>query len=314
MAREFAKIKAAIWQDDDFRALPVEAQHLYFVVLTDPDLSYCGVADWRPRRMAPKAGGWGLETIYEAGAILTEQKLLIVDEETEEVLVRSFLRHDGIMQHNKLCISATRAFATIGSNNIRGVVVHELKRLEKEFPEWPAWEREQVREVLKRNSISPHEIPTLAPGLAPNLAPGLAPEVGPTPGAGLASALQQQQQQQPTTATTTCVVGDDEAPSVKTKLPADWMPNQAHKQRAQELGLDLMEEAENFRLHAETHNRKAVQWNSAFTMWLKKSTNFQPNKSTQSPRPNRVQQNLAVVEQLWAQENQTDDHRKEIGQ
>jgi len=45
MAREFAKIKASIWQDDDFRALPVEAQHLYFVVLTDPDLSYCGVAD-----------------------------------------------------------------------------------------------------------------------------------------------------------------------------------------------------------------------------------------------------------------------------
>lgn len=178
MAREFAKIKAAIWQDDDFRALPIHAQHLYFVILTDPELSYCGVTDWRPRRMAPKAHQWGLDTIYDAATILTEKHLLIIDEETEEVLVRSFLRHDGVMQHNKLCISATRAFATIGSNHIRGVVVHELKRLENEFPEWPAWGRDQVKEVLKRNAISPDLAPPLAPGLAPNLAPGLAAAQG----------------------------------------------------------------------------------------------------------------------------------------
>jgi len=196
MAREYAKVKSAIWQDDDFRSLPPLAQHLYFVILTDPDLSYCGVADWRPRRMAPKSATWSTDEIRQAGSVLTEHKLLIVDEETEEVLVRSFLRHDGVMQHNKLCVSAATAFASVASNTLRGVIVHELRRLQEEFPEWPSWERQQVQEVLKRNAVDPSTATPLAPGLADPLAPGL----GATPGAGLASAVQQQQQQQHTTA------------------------------------------------------------------------------------------------------------------
>src|SRR5699024_10157272 len=167
MAREFAKVKSAIWQDDDFRSLPPLAQHLYFVILTDPELSYCGVADWRPRRMTPKSGGWTLDDIQTAGATLTEHRLLIVDEDTEEVLVRSFLRHDGVMQHNKLCVSAATAFSAVASNTLRGVIVHELQRLQAEFPEWPSWERQQVQEVLKRNSVDPAAATPLASPLAP---------------------------------------------------------------------------------------------------------------------------------------------------
>lgn len=169
MAREYAKVKSAIWQDDDFRELPPIAQHLYFVILTDPELSYCGVADWRPRRMLPKSAGWTLDDLQTAGAILTEHRLLIVDEDTEEVLVRSFLRHDGVMQHNKLCVSASTAFAAVASNTLRGVIVHELQRLQNEFPEWPSWERQQVQEVLKRKALDP----ALATPLAKPLAPGL---------------------------------------------------------------------------------------------------------------------------------------------
>lgn len=176
MAREFAKVKSGIWQDDDFRELPREAQHLYFVILTDPELSYCGVTDWRPRRIVPKATNWTLADVQDAGTILSERLLIVVDEDTEEVLVRSFLRHDGVMQHNKLCISAMTAFSAVASNDLRGVIVHELNRLAKEFPEWPSWERDQVREVLKRRTLDPELVPRLAPGVAPGLGPGPAPE------------------------------------------------------------------------------------------------------------------------------------------
>ena len=60
------------------------------------------------------------------------------------------------------------------------------------------------------------------------------------------------------------------------KLPEDWTPTDTHHAKAAEKGLSLVHEAENFRLHAETHDRKAANWNSAFTMWLNKATPRQP--------------------------------------
>lgn len=56
-----------------------------------------------------------------------------------------------------------------------------------------------------------------------------------------------------------------------TKLPKDWAPSAAHLKTAKDKGIDIMDEAENFRLHAETHGRTAVSWNGAFSTWLKKS-------------------------------------------
>ena len=57
----------------------------------------------------------------------------------------------------------------------------------------------------------------------------------------------------------------------KTSLPASWAPTASHIAMAKARGIDLMDQAENFRLHAETHGRKVVSWNGAFTTWLKKA-------------------------------------------
>lgn len=54
-------------------------------------------------------------------------------------------------------------------------------------------------------------------------------------------------------------------------LPQTWKPTAEHETRAREGQLDLKSEAENFRLHAEAHDRRAANWNAAFTMWLKKA-------------------------------------------
>src|SRR5699024_6651103 len=56
-----------------------------------------------------------------------------------------------------------------------------------------------------------------------------------------------------------------------TKLSKNWVPTKSHYDRAAELNLDITEQAERFRLHAETHDRRAANWNAAFTTWLKKS-------------------------------------------
>jgi hypothetical protein len=54
-------------------------------------------------------------------------------------------------------------------------------------------------------------------------------------------------------------------------LPADWKPTDEHIKRAREARVDVKREAEQFRLHAEANDRKAVRWNAAFSMWLSKA-------------------------------------------
>lgn len=54
-------------------------------------------------------------------------------------------------------------------------------------------------------------------------------------------------------------------------LPTDWSPTDAHRLKAQDAGIDLQAAVEAFRDHAETHDRRAVSWNAAFTAWLKRA-------------------------------------------
>jgi hypothetical protein len=63
----------------------------------------------------------------------------------------------------------------------------------------------------------------------------------------------------------------DTSPAKGKKLPTDWTPNTAHIERASTKYLNLAEQAELFKLHAATHDRHAVNWNAAFTMWLTKA-------------------------------------------
>lgn len=71
-------------------------------------------------------------------------------------------------------------------------------------------------------------------------------------------------------------------------LPDDWKPTEKHVIMAAEKGLDLKHEAEVFRLHAETHDRRAVVWNAAFSTWLTKAKplpqNVQRLNAPQQPR------------------------------
>lgn len=54
-------------------------------------------------------------------------------------------------------------------------------------------------------------------------------------------------------------------------LPADWKPTREHGELAIERGVDLAIEARRFKAHADTHDRRAVRWNGAFTAWLLKA-------------------------------------------
>lgn len=169
MPRTYANVKVAIWHDDDFRSLSMPAQHLYFTLVTDPELSYAGVGDWRPRRISGKAGAWLPEIVESSAVELLDARFILVCEQTEEVLVRSFLRHDGVLKNAKLAVSAANAIAAIASNDLRAVAVAELKRAKKDHPEWTAWKHDAIAQVLRRKAVDARDLDPFGPDLAPAL-------------------------------------------------------------------------------------------------------------------------------------------------
>lgn len=158
MAREFAQIKLSIWADDDWRDLSPDARYLYLTLLTSPTLTHCGTADWRPTRIGA-LNGQGVETVNDAGMEMVESLHLVIDEETEEVLIRSFIRNDGLMKQPRMAVSMANAHAAVASRSIRGVLVHELIRLRRDFPELSGWEKEAATKILSLEPIDPSDFP-----------------------------------------------------------------------------------------------------------------------------------------------------------
>jgi len=58
----------------------------------------------------------------------------------------------------------------------------------------------------------------------------------------------------------------------ETPFPDDWKPTEAHIQYARDNRLDLGRQVEAFKGHAETHDRRARNWDAAFRTWLGKAT------------------------------------------
>ena len=112
----------------DFVALPSTSQWLYIRLLTSGELSYCGVADWRPGRIAASAVDLTAADVEMFAQPLEDGHFIITDRATEEVLVRSFVKHDGLMDKWNLAAAMAREFTAIASQPIRGVVAHELGR------------------------------------------------------------------------------------------------------------------------------------------------------------------------------------------
>jgi hypothetical protein len=79
------------------------------------------------------------------------------------------------------------------------------------------------------------------------------------------------------------LVPTEEAKKPETKIPTDWAPTASHLERAKAKGVNVIEQAEAFKLHAETHDRRAASWNAAFTSWLVKSKPTITPQSAASP-------------------------------
>lgn len=160
MPRDRATINIDIWSDADFRDLTAPAQSLYFKLTTHGKLDYCGCVEFHPGRLAAMSREMTSGDVMIAAQELSDKWFCVFDQTTDEVLVRSFIRHDGVMRQPRLAVSMAKAYGAIASNKIRAVLVHELQRFRKQNPDLPAWEKPQVLTVLKQPAVSVRETKT----------------------------------------------------------------------------------------------------------------------------------------------------------
>lgn len=136
MGNEYRMVFTTIWADPDFKALSESAQRLYMLMLTHPSLSACGVLDWREPKLAAFAADSDVRKLRAAAYELGWAGFIAIDPDTEEALVRSFVRHDGKLKSPNPTRAVVKAYGAIGSRKLMQIVSVEVRRACEEHPEW----------------------------------------------------------------------------------------------------------------------------------------------------------------------------------
>lgn len=140
MARDHGRIKTSIWRDPDWRDLPVDAQWLYKTIISQEALSRCGVLDWRPGRIAALASGNTARKVEASAKTLERARFVVIDRQTEELLVRTHVRHDGVLDRVNMGKAVGRALAKVVSQMIRDAALTELARVYEQSPRLAGWQ------------------------------------------------------------------------------------------------------------------------------------------------------------------------------
>lgn len=137
--RNFARVYTRIWHDRTFRELKVDAQHAYFAILSDPDLSHVGVTLYLPQRLAGLSSDGNKRRATVALSELRTNRFVVIDTGTAEMCARTLVRHDGIFDRVNMGKAAGRAYNKVLSLDIRDALIDEMARLYRDDPNLAGW-------------------------------------------------------------------------------------------------------------------------------------------------------------------------------
>lgn len=139
MPRDHAVIYVSIWDDDDFVSLESVQQQTYFALCSSPDLSWCGVNPLLPKRLARLAKDLTERKVRASLDALEAARFLVIDHDTAEIGVRTFVRHDRILRQPNVTKAMVKALDRVHSATIRDAIVAELRRELDENPDAKGW-------------------------------------------------------------------------------------------------------------------------------------------------------------------------------
>lgn len=129
MANDHARIRRDIWGDDDWRGLTSPAQWLYLHLLSSPNITFAGIVDWRPPRIAALTAELTAADVDTFAGELIAERFILPDPDTEEVLIRSWVKHDGLLRSPNVTKALVKAHMGTASRVLRAVLVDQLIRL-----------------------------------------------------------------------------------------------------------------------------------------------------------------------------------------
>lgn len=129
MARAFGRILSSIWDDQDFLGLDAEAQRLYCFLVSQKNLNHAGLIPLTVRRWASKAKRLTAKQVRQSLSDLDAGGFIVMDEDTEEVLVRSFVRRDEVYKQPRVMGAAVAGALEMSSGRLRRALVAEMHRL-----------------------------------------------------------------------------------------------------------------------------------------------------------------------------------------
>ncbi|MGW0052076.1 hypothetical protein [Nocardia nova] len=126
--RDHGRVLCKIWRDKDFRALSRTAQALYMQLVSQDNVNNAGVLPLMTSKWLKGCDELTPEALLRDLAVLVDTSFVVVDTETEEVLIRSFMRHDPGMKHPYIFKNALRCAEAVESTELRRVLAGELRR------------------------------------------------------------------------------------------------------------------------------------------------------------------------------------------
>ena len=279
MAREYSKVKLSIWNDPDFRTRTADGQGLYFTMLTNPGITSCGVVEWRESKLIKYSADMTVSRLREAAWNLGEVGLIAVDPDTEEALVRSFVRHDGVLQSPNMTLAMVREHGTIASLKLMALVSKEVRRAFDEHPDWKGFTpSEPVRKQFPEADGNPFE-------MVPEWFHLGSLGDGGSEGGTLPESFENTSPIPQPSSPTSIEVGKESAPrkrSTGTRLDPAFIPNESSRAKilAECPNVDLRREHAKFVDYwTDQPGSKGVRvsWNGTWCNWMRKAAEQAPS-------------------------------------
>lgn len=125
----YVKLYRSVWQDPDFVALPPAAQRLYFLLISQPDLTHVGVLPLMPARWSRLSAGTTPAEVRDSIDTLAAADFVRVDADTEELWVRSYIDYDEAWRLTNGAKSLVRAYGQVLSRPLAEAIATVLARV-----------------------------------------------------------------------------------------------------------------------------------------------------------------------------------------
>lgn len=126
---DYGKLLSRIWSDPEFTALNARSQQLYCLLISYSTRNLAGVLPLTLKRWTNSTADATIDNLTDALIDLAARNFVVIDWDTEEVLIRTYIRNDEVYRQPNLMKAARKFALQIESEALRWALHDELMRL-----------------------------------------------------------------------------------------------------------------------------------------------------------------------------------------